>query len=67
MANYAAPDELMHLVKHIPNSANYQIEMINKNPDLRAKAYIETYLRLSEINKIRIRIAAEITGKIPTE
>ena len=57
----------MHLVKHLSNSANYQIEMINKNPDLRAKAYLETYLRLSEINKIRIRIAAEITGKIPTE
>ena len=30
------------------------------------KTYIETNLRLSEINKIRIRIAAEITGKIPT-
>jgi hypothetical protein len=66
MANYSTTDELMHLVKHLSNSANYQIEMINKNPDLRAKAYLETYLRLSEINKIRIRIAAEITGKIPT-
>ena len=32
-----------------------------------AKTYLETNLRLSEINKIRIRIAAEITGKIPTE
>ena len=50
-------------------------EIINKSTSLsilqdeymKQKAYLETNLRLSEINKIRIRIAAEITGKIPTE
>lgn len=35
--------------------------------NISTREYIETNLRLSEINKIRIRIAAEITGKIPTE
>ncbi len=46
------------------------LSSINKGTDqykINTKSYVETNLRLSEINKIRAAIAQHITGKIPTE
>ena len=57
-------DEQSKDIKRIFESTESYIE--NERIFESAKIYVNQTLKLSEINKIRIRIAAEITGKIPT-
>lgn len=65
---YLAPKTLGTIFGIIDEGVKYKTTRPEARSEQHAiqKAYLETNLRLSEINKIRIRIAAEITGKIPT-
>ncbi|MER2511140.1 MAG: hypothetical protein ABTQ25_01735 [Nitrosomonas ureae] len=61
---FSSEEELYYILYNIDSSNG--LLGFNQSTHAMAKEHLETNLRLSKINGIRVSIAAEITGKIPT-